>query len=1220
MFLVPEATTFQGSDLGLNLPDHLFGTIYYLGLGPSQAFSCLILLITHPVSDLISLSLRTSFIKPNNSGISYFQTYPFYISVVKKSALSDLTNVRSRTDSGAVVAREARKATIKAPSQPFLPTKPAAVSQKFCSNVTKKCTSILKQDKNEKNPETTIPRNHFPSSRPKVVVPVQKASKVFISPLPSSFLPQVYRQMNSVPIKPKSAKTKSLMLQCSAKEKAPSQPTLTNSEESSQPTLKNNEELSQLTLPNMEEVAQTTFANNGGSPQPTSTNSYKSSTPASPTSSRDSKNLPSSRTKMITTSRSLEPKAILSTKEGRCVPEPAAKVTQQQQRARVRRASIAFPPSPRHSGRAVSTLISLFESSVQDDPTLCNCDLKIQSPPSLLCLPQPLSCDRKALRVTTLNSQVLSVYNENLRSPTLNHPNHDVCAKKCSSHIHGTSDKFTGDALSDESKDTSETTDKQESIASNSIQYHNNTDKSSVNTESLNIFDSLPHDPENIKSLSSGKNIHLAHVPEGCHKIFETSDTTINVSLEHQTTNHLSRQLDDSSSPCDNLQQRSSVLTPSNELDANLSFIPGYTVLPAATDVIETEILHHTSAIPYIQAARGILAEAGFFDSPIPPEQDLKSSKVKVQSTAKPSTPSCKTLDTAKVEVMTPFKKVEFPLKTDDMRDSIEPSAQLSGKSMADDDIRLENMDLPTENVEPNFEHMRTASLQVPEKVYEQEAQVVSSRETSATGDSSNFILEPSLNKSLRSGFPSFDNSASSGEVDTQISGKVKNPTDLSAVNLKILDRKTLQMLCKDRGIRANSKTTALIEALSEWSRKELPSDSEDPEKTIEVKIHETTLRQLSSIPESSGKASVSKTGRPQQKNALEELLGLCKQESICSWANSFGAPDGELFSDIFKVGEGTFAEVFCGNFLGDDGILHSAAFKIMPFDGKQAVNGEPQKTSCELIPEIAATLELSRLAASNADHESMAHNFIPTFRISVCSGAFPSSLLTEWDKWSQENVSENERPGKLADDQLYLVFAFGHGGRDLEGFSFKSLKEAKGVLLQVIMSLAVAENALAFEHRDLHMGNVLVRPTDETNLMYRIGGRGATLKTYGVKASIIDFTLSRLEVRGKVYYLDLETDPDLFKGEGDLQFECYRKQRKKVKKNWFKYDPKTNVYWIHFLVSKLLNEKEYTSASEHDLRSQMAAFMTRVQRYRSAQGTLNDPFFVDDVTWKTAE
>lgn len=72
-------------------------------------------------------------------------------------------------------------------------------------------------------------------------------------------------------------------------------------------------------------------------------------------------------------------------------------------------------------------------------------------------------------------------------------------------------------------------------------------------------------------------------------------------------------------------------------------------------------------------------------------------------------------------------------------------------------------------------------------------------------------------------------------------------------------------------------------------------------------------------------------------------------------------------------------------------------------------------------------------------------------------------------------------------------------------------MSEARSVLQQVIMSLAVAERQLQFEHRDLHWGNILIKRTRQEYLEYLIDGRQFHVRTNGVQVTIIDFTLSRL-------------------------------------------------------------------------------------------------------------
>lgn len=42
---------------------------------------------------------------------------------------------------------------------------------------------------------------------------------------------------------------------------------------------------------------------------------------------------------------------------------------------------------------------------------------------------------------------------------------------------------------------------------------------------------------------------------------------------------------------------------------------------------------------------------------------------------------------------------------------------------------------------------------------------------------------------------------------------------------------------------------------------------------------------------------------------------------------------------------------------------------------------------------------------------------------------------------------------------------------------------------------------------------------------------------------------------------MDMEKDTDLFRGQGDYQFDVYRKMRKLINKDWSASDPRTNVF-----------------------------------------------------------
>ncbi|KAL1122938.1 hypothetical protein AAG570_003263 [Ranatra chinensis] len=172
---------------------------------------------------------------------------------------------------------------------------------------------------------------------------------------------------------------------------------------------------------------------------------------------------------------------------------------------------------------------------------------------------------------------------------------------------------------------------------------------------------------------------------------------------------------------------------------------------------------------------------------------------------------------------------------------------------------------------------------------------------------------------------------------------------------------------------------------------------------------------------------------------------------------------------------------------------------------------------------------------------------------------------------------SDNDSPRMFGKDQLYLVLEIVHAGVDMESYNFNTAAQTVSVLKQVSYGLAAGEEWFQFEHRDLHWGNVLVAKTNEHTVEFTLNGKTRKLRTGGVKATIIDFTLSSVTLEGgERVFNDISKDPDMFIATGDYQFDIYRLMRHEVGNNWEMYRPKTNVMWLHYLVDKMANSVEY--------------------------------------------
>ncbi|KAI3760565.1 hypothetical protein L1987_50961 [Smallanthus sonchifolius] len=245
----------------------------------------------------------------------------------------------------------------------------------------------------------------------------------------------------------------------------------------------------------------------------------------------------------------------------------------------------------------------------------------------------------------------------------------------------------------------------------------------------------------------------------------------------------------------------------------------------------------------------------------------------------------------------------------------------------------------------------------------------------------------------------------------------------------------------------------------------------------------------------------------------LEELLKVSGQSSPATFS--------DVISEYWLIGEGTYGEVF---------VAAGTVCKVVPFNGHLLVNGEIQKKAEELLEEVMLSLTLNELRGNDTHIHNVCPTFIQTLSLRVCEGAYDDAMIRAWEEWDKKHFSENDHPTEFAEKQRFVVFVQEHGGQDLESIVLLNFNEARSLLVQVTMALAVAEAAFEFEHRDLHWFS------SET-LQFILDGKKMIVKTYRLVASIIDFTLSRINTGESVLFLDLSLDPGLFEGlKGDKQ------------------------------------------------------------------------------------
>ncbi|CAH8862811.1 unnamed protein product [Trichobilharzia szidati] len=173
---------------------------------------------------------------------------------------------------------------------------------------------------------------------------------------------------------------------------------------------------------------------------------------------------------------------------------------------------------------------------------------------------------------------------------------------------------------------------------------------------------------------------------------------------------------------------------------------------------------------------------------------------------------------------------------------------------------------------------------------------------------------------------------------------------------------------------------------------------------------------------------------------------------------------------NLKKIGEGCFGEVFrCP---AENRRSKHVVMKFIPIEGAVKFNGEPQKTFDEVLSEVIVSKELTALGMGFTNCTS---GFVELIRVHLLQGAFPLYLRKSWEAYDRVKGSENDHPKIFPKDQLWVVLESSFCGVPLENNIPPCPCARVSLLLQVGFSLAVAEQELKFEHRDLHWGNVLL-------------------------------------------------------------------------------------------------------------------------------------------------
>ena len=333
----------------------------------------------------------------------------------------------------------------------------------------------------------------------------------------------------------------------------------------------------------------------------------------------------------------------------------------------------------------------------------------------------------------------------------------------------------------------------------------------------------------------------------------------------------------------------------------------------------------------------------------------------------------------------------------------------------------------------------------------------------------------------------------------------------------------------------------------------------------------------------------------------------------------------------ISKIAEASYSEVYRLSLLqdhptlttSDESVLKLVALKPEPVDGqskktKAQVSREENMSSVEdVVSEVRLLKRMTEVPG-----------FTNYRALHILKGRPSKPFVQAWKEWNKVRrkgeKSEFPDPSRKAnydEDQYWAVIEMQDAGTDVEKLiedevkskntpagdaSIRSIWSAWDIFWQTVLAVAKGESEARFEHRDLHLGNICVRRIDAGCTKGLVGDvLDRKLRFTNLETTIIDYTLSRAElavvsarptsshssssdsstqsglsaqsVDPEIAYNPLEKQPQIFEGDAkvEYQYDIYRYMRTVMVPDsevpdWRAYRPKTNLIWLHFVLSKL--------------------------------------------------
>jgi hypothetical protein len=228
-------------------------------------------------------------------------------------------------------------------------------------------------------------------------------------------------------------------------------------------------------------------------------------------------------------------------------------------------------------------------------------------------------------------------------------------------------------------------------------------------------------------------------------------------------------------------------------------------------------------------------------------------------------------------------------------------------------------------------------------------------------------------------------------------------------------------------------------------------------------------------------------------------------------------------------------------------------------------------------------------------------HGFTRFRDVHVVQGRYPDSFVDAYVEFGKEvRQSDAPNPVNFTESQRYAIIDMDDAGSDLESLTEPNIFQIHDIFWAAAIVLAHGENTVEFEARDMHVGNICIRPFIRNGTMnvpgHQLSGWSKTqvrhLGLTEIRVTLIDYTLSRARMKNKsVAFVDLEKNKFLFPKPGqepvNIQQRAYVQMRDAVraasaaastskKEDWSLFVPRTNIAWLSYLLATLLERLDH--------------------------------------------